>query len=89
MDSVHRCPLAVEGRSLGGTGGRPTQLAGGEGTPAGWSGGRSPRVTPAEGAQGLAEVVTSTGHNQQARTQSLVGRALGAVWTFDYAEKAR
>lgn len=58
------------------------QLVGGEGTPEGWAGGRSPRVAPAEGAQGLAELVprSMTG-------KSLVERGLEAAGTLVRVEQ--
>lgn len=56
------------------------------GKPAGWSGGKSPGVAPAEGAQGLAELITLVTTNM-ARTRRLGGRGgLGAIRTFVHAD---
>ena len=62
-------------------------MLGGEGgKPAGWSGGKSPGVAPAEGAQGLAELITLVTTNM-ARTRRLVERGgLGAIRTFVHAD---
>lgn len=60
----------------------PTQLVGGEGTPEGWSGGRAPRAAPAEGAQGLAELVA-----RSVTRKSLVKRGLEAAGTLVHGEQ--